>query len=101
MKMENDKRKMIRFFSVLRRAGRWLAVAWWAVLILRGILPAVFAVAMGFLVGAVKNGGSLTLPLVLLGVVFILLQVLAPLHQTLGANLGSLTAAWLYDELAV
>ena len=35
----------------------------------------------------------------MVGVVFVLLQVLAPLHQALGANLGSRTAAWLYDRL--
>ena len=36
--------------AVLRRAARAdrrLAVAWWAVLVLRGLLPAVFAIAMG------------------------------------------------------
>ena len=32
--------------------------------------------------------------------VFVLLQVLSPVHQALGANLGSRTAAWLYDRLA-
>jgi len=30
---------------------------------------------------------------------FILLQVLPPVHQVVGANLGSRTAAWLYDQL--
>jgi ABC-type multidrug transport system fused ATPase/permease subunit len=33
------------------------------------------------------------------GVLFILLQVLGPLHTALSANLGDRTAAWLYDEL--
>jgi len=27
------------------------------------------------------------------------MQVLSPFHQAIGANLGSRTAAWLYDEL--
>jgi hypothetical protein len=31
--------------------------------------------------------------------VFVLLQVLTPIHQALGANLGDRTAAWLYDRL--
>jgi ABC-type multidrug transport system fused ATPase/permease subunit len=34
-----------------------------------------------------------------MGVVFVLLQVLTPIHQALGANLGSRVAAWLYDRL--
>src|SRR5262245_56987191 len=88
-----------RFFSVLGRADRTLACAWWIVLILRGLLPALFALAMGFLVHAVGGGASLTWPLGLVAIVFLLLQVLSPLHQALSANLGSRTAAWLYDEL--
>jgi ATP-binding cassette subfamily B protein len=31
--------------------------------------------------------------------VFVLLQVLGPLHHAVSANLGSRTAAWLYDQL--
>ena len=30
---------------------------------------------------------------------FVLLQVLSPIHHAVGANLGSRTAAWLYDQL--
>ena len=90
-----------QFAGVLPRADRVLAISWWSVLVLRGLLPAAFAVAMGELVGAVQRDGSLTLPLAAMGVVFIGMQVLSPIHQALGANLGSRTAAWLYDQLAV
>ena len=38
-------------------------------------------------------------PLALVGVVFVLLQVLSPIHQAISANLGDRTAAWLYDRL--
>jgi ABC-type multidrug transport system fused ATPase/permease subunit len=88
-----------KFFAVLPRADRALAVAWWIVLILRGLLPAVFAIAMGLLVGAVLRGDTLSGPLALVGVVFVLLQILTPIHQAIGANLGDRTAAWLYDRL--
>src|SRR5262245_61632685 len=54
---------------------------------------------MGFLVAAVERGDSLAGGLTLVGIVFILLQVLAPIHQAVGANLGDRTAAWLYDRL--
>ncbi len=90
-----------KFAGVLPHADRALAYLWWLVLALRGLLPALFAVAMGALVGAVQSGASLALPLTLVGVVFVGLQVLAPLHQALGTNLGSRTAAWLYDRLAI
>ena len=88
-----------KFVGVLPQADRALAVAWWIVLVLRGLLPALFAVAMGALVGAAQRGRDLTVPLALVGVVFVLLQVLPPVHQAIGANLGSRTAAWLYDRL--
>jgi ATP-binding cassette subfamily B protein len=93
------QRKEWQFFGVLPTADRRLAAAWWLVLLLRGLLPAVFAVAMGALVGAVQSGEALAGPLTFVGVVFVLLQVLTPLHQAVSANLGDRTAAWLYDRL--
>ncbi len=93
------QRQEWKFFAVLPRAHRPLAVLWWAVLVARGVLPAVFAIAMGVLVGAVQGGDSLAAPLVAVGVVFVALQVLSPLHQAIGANLGDLLSAWLYDRL--
>jgi ATP-binding cassette, subfamily B, bacterial len=90
-----------KFFGVLMRAHPALTVAWWSVLVLRGLLPALFAIAMGLLMGAVQHGSSLTEPLAMVGALFFLLQVLPPLHTTIGQNLGSLTAAWLYDELTI
>jgi ATP-binding cassette subfamily B protein len=88
-----------KFFSVLPKADPVLASLWWLVLLLRGVLPAVFAIAMGVLVAAVQRGQDLTAPLAFVGCVFVLLQVLSPIHQALGANLGDRTAAWLYDRL--
>ena len=88
-----------QFFAVLPRADRPLAYAWWGVLVARGALPAVFAIAMGALVGAVQGGDSLALPLAVVGVVFVALQVLTPVHTAVSANLGDRTSAWLNDEL--
>jgi ABC-type multidrug transport system fused ATPase/permease subunit len=88
-----------KFAGVLGHADRSLAALWWALLVLRGLLPAFFAVGMGVLVGAVQRGSALAMPLGFVGIVFILLQVLAPIHHAVGTNLGSRTAAWLYDQL--
>jgi hypothetical protein len=88
-----------KFFGVLPKANHTLAVAWWIVLVLRGVLPAGFAIAMGALVGAVQRGDGLAVPLTWAGTVFVLLQVLTPIHQAISANLGDRTAAWLYDRL--
>ncbi|HEX9188878.1 MAG TPA: ABC transporter ATP-binding protein [Vicinamibacteria bacterium] len=68
-------------------------------LLLRGLLPAGFAVAMGVLVGAVERGETLAGPLAAAGAAFVLVQVLAPVHQAVSANLGSRVAAWLNDRL--
>lgn len=88
-----------QFFAVLPRADPVLATIWWLLLLARGALPAVFAIAMGWLVGAVQHGSALAGPLSLMGVTFVLLQVLTPLHQAVSANLGSRVAAWLNDKL--
>ena len=90
-----------KFFSVLPKAAPGLALAWFLALLFRGALPAAFAIAMGVLVGAVQHGDSLRGPLALVGAIFILLQVLSPIHQALSANLGDRTAAWLYDRLTL
>ena len=88
-----------RLIRVLKRADPLLSALWWLLLVARGILPALFAIAMGLLIGAVQAQGNVTGPLVLVGTVFVLVQVLSPLHLAVSANLGSRTAAWLYDEL--
>jgi ABC-type transport system involved in cytochrome bd biosynthesis fused ATPase/permease subunit len=88
-----------KFFAVLPKADPWLASVWWTLLVLRGVLPAALAIAMGRLISAVQGGGGLAAPLAFVGVLFILLQVCAPLHTAAGANLGDKTAAWLYDRL--
>ncbi len=93
------ERKEWKFFGVLPKADPGLAAAWWVVLLLRGILPAAFAIAMGVLVGAVQRGHPLAGPLAFVGAIFILLQVLSPIHQAVSSNLGDRTAAWLYDRL--
>ena len=92
-------RKEWQFFSVLPKADLAMAIAWWSVLLLRGVLPAVFAVATGALVAAAQRGEALSGPLAFVGGVFVLMQILTPVHQATSANLGDRTAAWLYDRL--
>jgi ATP-binding cassette, subfamily B, bacterial len=93
------ERKEWKFFGVLPKADPFLAATWWTALLLRGTLPAVFAIAMGVLVAAVQHGHPLAGPLAFACAVFVLLQVLSPIHQAVGANLGDRTAAWLHDRL--
>src|SRR5512146_3349303 len=92
-------RKEWAFFAALPKADRPLALAWWTIVILRGLLPAVFAIVMGVLVGAVEGGASVAAPLAAIGAIFVLLQVLAPLQTAISQNLGDRTAAFLYDRL--
>ena len=93
------QRQEWQLFAVLPRADAPLAFAWWAVLLLRGVLPALFGVALGLLVGAVQQGSDLTQPLALVGTTFVLMQLLPPIQQAISADLGDRTAAWLYDRL--
>ncbi len=93
------KRNEWKFFGVLPKADALLAALWWLALLLRGVLPALFAVSMGVLVGAVQRGANMAGALTFVGGVFVLLQVLTPLHQAISSNLGDRVAAWLYDRL--
>jgi len=88
-----------KLFAALWKADRALATAWWLALGLRGLLPAVFGIAMGLLVASVQTGGGLAAPLTFAGIVFVLLQVFTPIQQAVSWNLGDRTAAWLYDRL--
>ena len=93
------ERRAWQFFAVLPKADATLAVVWWIALVLRGILPAAFAIVMGALIAAVQRDGSLTAPLAIAAVIFIALQILPSVHTAVGMNLGDRTAAWLYDRL--
>src|SRR5262245_8794295 len=86
-------------FAVLPKADASLAVLWWTILVLRGLLPVALALAMGSIISRVQRGETLSGSLLFTGVVFVLLQILAPIHSAVGANLGDKTAAWLYDRL--
>jgi ABC-type multidrug transport system fused ATPase/permease subunit len=88
-----------KFLGVCFRANAALATAWWAFIVLRGLLPAAFAVSMGFLVNAVENQDPLGGPLAAMGIVFVLLQAVGPFHDALSTNLGAQVTAWLNDKL--
>jgi ATP-binding cassette subfamily B protein len=94
------ERKEVQFFTVLPKADPSLAFVWFGILVVRGVVPALLAIFMGLLVRSVQAGEGLTVPLVLTGTAFLLLQILTPIHLAVGANLGDRTAAWLYDRLA-
>jgi ATP-binding cassette subfamily B protein len=87
------------FFASLPRAGVGLAAAWWIALIARGVLPALFAIAMGLLAGAVQRQAPLGNALLFGGIVFVLLQITGPIHRAVSTNLGDRVAAWLNDRL--
>jgi ATP-binding cassette subfamily B protein len=93
------QRPELQLARALGTADRPIATLWWSVLALRGLLPAAFAIAMGSLVGAVQHRSGLAAALTITGVVFLLLQVLGPVHTAVSNNLGDRTAAWLYDRL--
>jgi ATP-binding cassette, subfamily B, bacterial len=92
-------RPATRFFVTITRTVPGFALAWWALLLVRALVPAGLAITTGFLVGRVQTGGSLTAPLVAFGVVFVLSQVGPPVHQVVGALLGYHFSSVLNDRL--
>ncbi|MGH1490967.1 MAG: ABC transporter ATP-binding protein [Acidimicrobiales bacterium] len=91
--------QQIIFFRTLFRASPGGAGLWWGLLILGGLMPALFAVATGSVVDATEQGGSLRSPLAVIGVIFVVMQVINPLHLAIGQNLGRKAADWMNDRL--
>jgi ABC-type multidrug transport system fused ATPase/permease subunit len=89
----------VQFFAALPHADRALAVAWWVLLLLNGVLPPVFAVATGVMVGALQRAEPLLGPLVLVGVSFVGLLVVSPIQTAVSMNLGSKMSTWLNEGL--
>ncbi|WP_121180454.1 ABC transporter ATP-binding protein [Nocardiopsis sp. Huas11] len=89
------------FFGTLWRSHRGLTALWWALILVQGLLPACFVVAVGSLVGAVADDAPLRTPLLLIGVAFVLMQVLTPLHSQVGSLLGEHVSDRLHDRLLV
>lgn len=87
------------FFTEFPRTSRRLAMTWWTLLALRGVLPALFAIAAGGLVGAVQHGSGVPLRLALVGGLFVLMQVIAPLQAITGTSLGERLMARLNGRL--
>jgi ATP-binding cassette, subfamily B, bacterial len=88
-----------QFFAVLPKADPVLATVWWALLILNGAMPAVFAVAIGVTVGAVEEAGPVAAALALTGVVFVLMLIVNPIQTAVSMNLGNKVSAWLNEAL--
>jgi ATP-binding cassette subfamily B protein len=88
-----------QFFAVLPKADPALATVWWALLILNGAMPAVFAVAIGATVGAVEQARPVAGALALTGVVFVLMLIVNPIQTAVSMNLGNKVSAWLNEAL--
>ncbi|PDP89523.1 multidrug ABC transporter ATP-binding protein [Glycomyces fuscus] len=89
------------FFGTLWKSHPRLTATWWALILFQGILPAGFVLAVGALVGAVADGAPLLTPLLLVGTVFVLMQVMTPLHTQVGSLLGEHVSDRLHDRLLV
>ena len=88
-----------QFFGTLPKADPVLATVWWALLILNGVLPAVFAVAIGATVGAVEEARPVAAALVLTGVLFVLMLIVNPIQTAVSMNLGNKVSTWLNEAL--
>jgi anti-sigma-K factor RskA len=77
-----------QFFAVLPKADPALAAVWWALIILSGALPAVFAVAIGLTVNAVEESKPVATSLALTGAAFVLMLIVTPIQTAVSMNLG-------------
>lgn len=94
------RRNEIVFFTYLTRENTGLAGTWWALIAARGVLPALFTLLTGALIGAVQGSKPLAVPLLAAGAVFVLIQLLAPVHAQVSSNLGDRLSDSLHGLLA-
>ncbi|HKP59281.1 MAG TPA: ABC transporter ATP-binding protein [Polyangiales bacterium] len=87
------------FFSALYRAAPAHAVGFWLCLAASAALPAALAVSSGALISAITSSKPLTTPLIVVGSLFLIAQVLPQLQHALNSNLGSLTASYFFDRI--
>jgi len=88
-----------QFFAALPKADPLLAAGWWALLVVSGVMPAVFAVAIGVTVGAVQQGGPVGAPLAVTGAVFVIMLAATPILTAVSMNLGNRLSALLNERL--
>jgi ATP-binding cassette, subfamily B, bacterial len=93
------ERQEWQFFAVLPKADRGLAALWWALIILNGAMPAIFAVATGLTVNAVQESRPVVTPLALTGIAFVLMLIVTPIQTAVSMNLGNKVSAWLNEAL--
>ena len=94
-----ERPEYLQLFAALPHAHRGLAITWWLLIILSGVLPPIFAVLTGVLVGAVGRGSPLVGPLAATGLVFVLMLVVNPVLTAVSQNLGDQTSALLNQRL--
>ncbi len=99
MKKLRESAEWKLLFGAVWRADAVLAGTWWGLIVFRSLLPAGLAVAIGSLISAVQRGAALGPGLVQVGIAFVLLQVLSPIHEEVGNNLGSKVSGWLNERL--
>ena len=88
-----------RFLTLLHRVDPLLGALWWAFVVVRALLPAAFAVAMGTLIGAVKDGHALGPRLWTTGILFAFMEALPPINAAVSANLAQKCTTYLHDLL--
>jgi ATP-binding cassette, subfamily B, bacterial len=88
-----------RFFAEVWRASPGWACTWWALVALRGAVPAAVTLTFGWLVAAVTDGEPLGAPLIGLGACFAASLVIVPVHQLVSSNLGSRVSEHLTGSL--
>lgn len=76
-----------------------LAIAWWGLVVIRGVLPAVLALGLGALLRAVESGADTGPSLTMVAGSFAILGVSTPIHTQTGAILGDRTSGLLQSRL--
>lgn len=86
-------------FRTMPEAGKFATIVWASMGFLRGTLPALFAVATGWLFSTVQTGSGLAWPLFAVGLLFVFMNALGPVHEAVSWNLGGRISRLLHNKL--
>ncbi len=85
--------------TILYRAHSRLALAWWGFILINSLLPLALTLSIGWIVESAMKGNVQPESLGLLGIVFITLNMLSTLGETVSSSLGARASEWCHRRL--
>jgi ABC-type multidrug transport system fused ATPase/permease subunit len=91
--------EVAQLFAIFWRADARLAFAWWLLITVGALLPAVMMVALGGVVDCLARAAPYQTAVAAFGAAFVAMNAVAALSDLVSASLGSRAAEWMHRRL--